>query len=454
MSRLQLDMVLNSLQEQSHVASLLGYSSFGEPTALGVPLAPTMSVRPPSSSSPAEAYDHLHLAEVLLRTLLLSIGFYTERAFGELEKNSDKQLSSESQRQTDPPSHFHQLLSALHKHLLAHCYVCSNPEDDSSVTLLHKHLYLLLPCAAETFRRSTILLEESSLDKHIINKLNMVLYSSVAGSLLCQVMYSLLLLPLGMVRPLLSHLLALLEHLNDFNSLLPDTSLLEEEELELETQEICSDKSEETNTFLGQQEEEEEEEESKWVWLLDLERSVALAIGRCLGGMLQGPPPSLQERSSEFWLSNILLRNGLEMDFEQLDSGMAWLTEVVLLGSSDARLAELNLSEETNTLLELALGSSREPASGLWRKMKDYASSRDWESGGPSGDSVLETVCRCSLAALLKHTGLQDEACWQDKYEPCEMLLEIYEMVYKIRSTLLAHKDSPGTSQALAATKQ
>uniref|UniRef100_UPI003AAEB7BA probable E3 ubiquitin-protein ligase HERC1 n=1 Tax=Centroberyx gerrardi TaxID=166262 RepID=UPI003AAEB7BA len=452
--RLQLDMVLNSLQEQSHVASLLGYSSFGEPTALGVHLAPAMSVRPPSSTSPAEAYDHLHLAEVLLRTLLLSIGFYTERAFGELEKNSDKQLSSESQRQTDPPSHFHQLLSALHKHLLAHCYVCSSPEDDSSVTLLHKHLYLLLPCAAETFRRSTILLEESSLDKHIINKLNMVLYSSVAGSLLCQVMYSLLLLPLGMVRPLLSHLLALLEHLNDFNSLLPDTSLLEEEELELETQEICSDKSEETNTFLGQQQQEEEEEESKWVWLLDLERSVALAIGRCLGGMLQGPPPSLQERSSEFWLSNILLRNGLEMDFEQLDSGIAWLTEVVLLGSSDARLAELSLSEETNTLLELALGSSREPASGLWRKMKDYASSRDWESGGPSGDSVLETVCRCSLAALLKHTGLQDEACWQDKYEPCEMLLEIYEMVYKIRSTLLAHKDSPGTSQALAATKQ
>lgn len=75
--RLQLDMVLSSLQDQSHVASLLGYSNFGEVTAMGPPLTPALSVRPPSSSSSVEAYDPLHLAEVLLRTLLLSIGFYT-----------------------------------------------------------------------------------------------------------------------------------------------------------------------------------------------------------------------------------------------------------------------------------------------------------------------------------------------------------------------------------------
>lgn len=59
-------------------------------------------------------------------------------------------------------------------------------------------------------------------------------------------------------------------------------------------------------------------ESEDWEWLLDLERSVALAIGRCLGGMLQGLPSSIQERTTEFWLCNPLLRNGLEMDFEQL----------------------------------------------------------------------------------------------------------------------------------------
>lgn len=59
-----------------------------------------------------------------------------------------------------------------------------------------------------------------------------------------------------------------------------------------------------------------------------------------------------------------------------VDSSIAWLTEVVLVGSSDARVAELSLNEETMTLLELALGSSRGPAGGLWQKMEDYAHSK------------------------------------------------------------------------------
>ncbi|XP_076139905.1 putative E3 ubiquitin-protein ligase HERC1 isoform X8 [Alosa pseudoharengus] len=439
--RLQLDMVLNSLQEQSHVASLLGYSSPGELNA-GLPPPHSPDQLPPSANSP----DQLHLAEVLLKTLLLSIGFYTERAFGELEKNSDKQRASQAKRQTEPPSHFHHLLSALHKHLLAHCFIYTNTEDDSSVTLLHKHLCLLLPYAAETFRRSTILLEESSLDKHVIQKLHTVLCGSVAGSLLCQVMYSLLLLPLGVVRPLLPHLLSLLEHLNELNCFLPATGLLEDLELEGSSPEVTEGAGSATGA-----------EPEDWMWLLDLERTVALAIGRCLGGMLQGPPPSIQEKTAEFWLCNPLLRNGLEMDFEQLDFATGWLTEAILLGCPDARLADLGLSEEGTMLVDLALGSGREPASGLWRKMKEYAISRDWDSGGPPGDSLLETACRCSLAVLLKHTGLQDEAYWQDKYEPCEMLIEIYEMVYKIRNTLLSLKESivnTGNPPATVSNKQ
>ena len=52
-------------------------------------------------------------------------------------------------------------------------------------------------------------------------------------------MYSLLLLPLSTVQPLLSHLLDLLEQLNDFNRLLPETELLEEQELGIEPQKTC-----------------------------------------------------------------------------------------------------------------------------------------------------------------------------------------------------------------------
>lgn len=55
---------------------------------------------------------------------------------------------------------------------------------------------------------------------------------------------------------------------------------------------------------------------------------------------------------------------------------MAWLTEVVLRSSSDSRVAELSLSEETRTLLEVALGSCRGPAGVLWQRMEEYAQSK------------------------------------------------------------------------------
>lgn len=55
---------------------------------------------------------------------------------------------------------------------------------------------------------------------------------------------------------------------------------------------------------------------------------------------------------------------------------MAWLTEVVLLGNSDAQQMELNLTEDTRTLLELALGSTRGLAGIMWWKMEEYALSK------------------------------------------------------------------------------
>lgn len=65
-----------------------------------------------------------------------------------------------------------------------------------------------------------------------------------------------------------------------------------------------------------------------------------------------------------------------------IDLAMGWLTEAVFMGCGEVKLAELRLSEENTTLVELALGSLREPASALWRKMKEYAESRGKRGGG------------------------------------------------------------------------
>lgn len=59
-----------------------------------------------------------------------------------------------------------------------------------------------------------------------------VIYVSAAGSMLCQIINSLLLLPVSVARPVLSHLLDLLPPLDRLNRLLPAAAPLEDQELQ------------------------------------------------------------------------------------------------------------------------------------------------------------------------------------------------------------------------------
>lgn len=49
----------------------------------------------------------------------------------------------------------------------------------------------------------------------------------------------------------------------------------------------------------------------QWVWLLDVERACGLVVGRCLEGMLLGPPLTPSELRSKDWLSLQLFSCGL-----------------------------------------------------------------------------------------------------------------------------------------------
>lgn len=73
---MQLDIILTSLQDHTHVASLLGYSS---PTdgPDGLSSGPGfMAPSDPIYDIPADHPD-THLAEILMKTLLRNLGFYT-----------------------------------------------------------------------------------------------------------------------------------------------------------------------------------------------------------------------------------------------------------------------------------------------------------------------------------------------------------------------------------------
>ncbi|XP_005987770.1 probable E3 ubiquitin-protein ligase HERC1 isoform X3 [Latimeria chalumnae] len=430
--RMQLDIILTSLQDHTHVASLLGYSS--PPDAAEVI---SSSVCYGSASDPLYtsqgSHPDTHLAEILMKTLLRNLGFYTDQAFGELEKNSDKLLLGASSSDNSQPAHLHELLCSLQKQLLAYCHINSVSENSSSVALLHKHLQLLLPHATDIFSRSATLLKESSWNGRVREKLRDVVYGSAAGSMLCQIINSLLLLPVSVARPLLSYLLDLLPPLDRLNRLLPAAALLEDQELQWPlhgTPEVVDP----AGLPLPQP-------AQSWVWLVDLERTVALLIGRCLGGMLQGPSTSAEEQDTSYWLKTPLFSNGLEMDIPQLDKCISSLLEVALSGNEEQKPFDYTLRPDLALFIDLALGSTKGPANSLWINMQDYATSKDWDSATLNSESLLDTVSRFVLAALLKHTGLLNQACGESRYQPCKALAEVYRCVYKVRNRLLACKN-------------
>uniref|UniRef100_G3RBI4 HECT-type E3 ubiquitin transferase n=1 Tax=Gorilla gorilla gorilla TaxID=9595 RepID=G3RBI4_GORGO len=430
--RMQLDIILTSLQDHTHVASLLGYSSPSDAADLSSVCTGygNLSDQPYGTQS---CHPDTHLAEILMKTLLRNLGFYTDQAFGELEKNSDKFLLGTSSSENSQPAHLHELLCSLQKQLLAFCHINNISENSSSVALLHKHLQLLLPHATDIYSRSANLLKESPWNGSVGEKLRDVIYVSAAGSMLCQIVNSLLLLPVSVARPLLSYLLDLLPPLDCLNRLLPAADLLEDQELQWPLHggpELIDP----AGLPLPQP-------AQSWVWLVDLERTIALLIGRCLGGMLQGSPVSPEEQDTAYWMKTPLFSDGVEMDTPQLDKCMSCLLEVALSGNEEQKPFDYKLRPEIAVYVDLALGCSKEPARSLWISMQDYAVSKDWDSATLSNESLLDTVSRFVLAALLKHTNLLSQACGESRYQPGKHLSEVYRCVYKVRSRLLACKN-------------
>ncbi|XP_070543560.1 probable E3 ubiquitin-protein ligase HERC1 isoform X2 [Ptychodera flava] len=457
--RMQLGIILTSLQDNTHVASLLGFSS---------PLDMDIEAR---SATPSTSQQDTHLAEVLMKTLLRNLGFHTEQAFGELEKNSDKDPSSISCEDGAPPSHLHELLSSLQKHLLAYIHVNAGEEMSiaSSVSLLHKHLTLLLPHAVEVLSRSVSLLQESAgvTSSAVRDKLRDVLYKSAAGAMLSQIIHSLLLLPVNVIRPLLPALLSLLPQLDKLNRLLPAAAVLEEQELEWPihvfvlsgynksgAHEIDPPPYPPSATVWMSQATPESidpaalplpQPSKTWVWLVDLERAGALLVGRCLGGMLIGMPLSNEERDTNHWMVSDLLSNGLESDLKipQFDKRLSNVTEAVLSNGDEQHFFEQQQQQPSadtrmNILMDLILGIGREPAHSIWMSMQEYARHRDWDTCEVTEEPLLDAASRCTLACLLKHCHLLPAACHRQNVS--KVLVEAYRCVYKVRRRLLATK--------------
>lgn len=195
------------------------------------------------------------------------------------------------------------------------------------------------------------------------------------------------------------------------------------------------------------------------MWLVDLERTVALLVGRCLGGMLQGSPTSLEEQDTAYWLKTPLFSNGLEVDIPQLgrgadrdaftrllrfcvlhidvfllltpcwrpaDSSISSLLEAALSGDEEQKPLDSTLRPDLSVLVDLALCSTKEPANSLWINMQDYGMSKGPLSCAETVNLVFSGLRRpdpqLAVLCVLLQTGTTrlsaTRACWT----PCPAL--------------------------------
>ncbi|XP_071450243.1 probable E3 ubiquitin-protein ligase HERC1 [Hetaerina americana] len=409
--KMLLGIILTSLEDHSHVSSLLGYSI-------------------PSNLEGRLDTQDLHLPEVLMKILLQNLSVHTEECLNEVEKNLDKG-EAELNSSGAPISHLHDLLSSLQTHLLAHCTV--NVEDlsriSSSIRLLENHLGLLLPLASKTFRHATSILKNFPV---ALNQLHGVLYQSPAGSMLSKIVHSLLLLPISCVLPLLFHLLSTLIPLDKLNRIISCGNISEPDQLENSSEANTPTPSELIDLT-----------ELSWLWLVDLERACSLLVGRCLGGMLIGSPMMGSETQTCNWLNSRLLSHGLEKGAMSIGNLVNELTVALCTCSSEYRSIKSTftrafLTPEMVSMLDMALTSNSQHL--VYETMMETAQAEDWDTCEVMDEPLLEKISRLILVTLLKHTGLLEPVMAKQINLNKPELLEVFQKVFVLRREVLATK--------------
>ncbi|KAL3866609.1 hypothetical protein ACJMK2_043893 [Sinanodonta woodiana] len=417
--RMQLNMILTSLQNNTHIASILGLTR-------------------PVDRNPKSHDVGLNLTGVLMKNVLRNLVYHTAKSLSEVEKNLDKGPSQVSMMEEDsPPSNLSNLLSLLHKHLITYSLSVQGDEQQANqvTELLHEQLNLMLPLSSDLLHQAACLLSVNSVNiqGHVIE----LLYKSPTGSMLFHIIHALLLLPLQIVCPLLTALLALLPHLDHICRILHLEKDLEQQELEQGEGRV------------------QDQEKTSGVWLLDLERTCALLIGRCLGGMLLSSPLSVEETMSDPWLESKVFGNGLsylddEFSLESCVSSVA--EQLVAIGGKEDFYRHCNevyhqtLLEKLGTLknkldqeLQLLLDFCfLEVDLDVMLLMYDVAARHDWDTEEILDRPLLDLVTRFVLAAILRHCNLLEVA--RTAQHPNKSLVSAFHCVYQVRGKLMTLK--------------
>ncbi|ESP05641.1 hypothetical protein LOTGIDRAFT_181433 [Lottia gigantea] len=420
--RMQVSIILTSLQDNQQISTVLGFTSCLLVTS--------------QQTIPTEPTRELQLAEVLMKTILHNLASHTEKILNEMEKNSDKDKSL-LLTNSAPPMNLGLLLSSLQKHLLAYCHSNNNYCNIVTTTLIN-HLSLLLPVCKELIQLATSVLKSTPTLLQQLESKSIVVFDSPVGGMLSHVLHSLLILPPNLTVAILPDVLSLLPALDQLSKSLPHIIDLENKELEISVgKSVLIMIYEEANLKYKVE---------SWTWLVVIERTCSLVVGNAIGGMLLGPSVTVCETKCNQWLDSHLFSTGLEISLPTLEKTISKLGLYYEEKIEDISLESLGLKLDSNLtcLLEIVLKLPTQSARYIWANMTEYATYQgkylDTCEYNEDDEPLLDIVSRFYLATLLKHCNLIKTALEHKGYQPCKSLTQVYHLVYELRSKLYANK--------------
>nr|QHB15577.1 putative E3 ubiquitin-protein ligase HERC1 [Bemisia tabaci] len=399
-----LSIIVSSLKEHSHIATILGYAS----------------------TSPLSDSD-MQLIQNLIDTFIKNLSYQT------LQLIEDESLKSDENQAVTLPKcsqHLYDLMCSINMHILADC-IANFSSNSQSLLLLRHHISILFPSIVEVLNKAVSVISKYP---RLSCVLHSIILNSIAGSMLSTIVHSLLIMPISSIQIFLPNLLEILPVYDQLNRVLPSNS----------------DNSSETAPT-----DESTSVDDSWTWAVDLERSLALLIGRCLNHLLSGQPLTYAEEATYRWLNNTMLfSNGLvELDesvditrnSENFSFSLCYLiqnkdkakqeSEVLmkLLSVCDSPFIEAvkSIIFSHSTKHDLSASSFNYLHESIVSNLVEYAVKNDYDYN--TDNNLLDLISKLVVLVLMKINDLTD----LDRV-PSGMNDEIFQAVFKLRGKLLS----------------
>lgn len=179
-----------------------------------------------------------------------------------------------------------------------------------------------------------------------------------------------------------------------------------------------------------------------WIWLVDLERTCALFMGQCLGGMLIGEPPTKPELLCQNWLQKDLFSHGLETN----EVDYIFVKNICNYIQSSDKEKLVNLISKSNLEVQkychLILKSTNlgtEDTTSNEDNFHDLVLEKlvaeNWDGFEEFKEQKVIIIMRIFITVLLKHNGLLN------KPNSNQYIDEVYGYVLQLSRKMLSLKN-------------